>query len=144
MTSKQFNLFCINKYKIYKSINQQKRCCWRNSFWKWKHGSFVVHLLKHAELTVTLRNLRLKLQQLKLFFLASSGSESQVRHLKTEKAKRQNSMKSEGTGEKRNVCRHTHKTVSPNQLRKPITVIEQQKNCAGGWDLITFKKTIFI
>lgn len=51
------------------------------------------------------------------------------------KGKNQNSIK--WNGEKRN----THKTISPNQLSKPITVFEQQKNCAGGWDLIMFKKT---
>lgn len=36
-------------------------------------------------------------------------------------------MKSEWTGEKINIYIYTYKTVPPNQLRKPITVIEHQK-----------------
>lgn len=59
------------------------------------------------------------------------------------KSTNQNSMKSEWTGEKINIYIYTYKTVPPKSAQKTNYchwTPKKKQNCAGGWDLITFKK----
>lgn len=109
-------------------------------------------MLKHVEQTVTLSGIfNLNLQEssagssgtvsgffFNLLWLRVSGTPP----INSRKGKNQNSMKSEWKGEKRNIYMHTKlfpQISSENQLLSFVKK-KKKKNCAGGWDLITFKK----
>lgn len=152
----------MNKYKSYKSVNKKKSLFFFESAvrgitsWKWKHGS--CSMLKHVEQSLfqessasTYGNFAQKvLAQFQggggggvmgfftLFWLRVSDTPPK----NSRKSTNQNSMKSEWTGEKINIYIYTYKTVPPKSAQKTNYCHWTPKkiNCAGGWDLITFKK----
>lgn len=114
----------MSKYKNYKTITIEKEVFFppQNPIQKNEELILEKVALKWLNSQSLFRNLRLKLLWLRV---------SDTPPKKSRKGQKRISVKSEWTGERRDI--YLREAVSPNQLRKPISVMEHQsKNSTGG------------